>query len=363
MKKIKNLLLIIAIVLGVPTSVYANSYTSLNLKETLTREKIEHDLSNYNETEDQITIYMFRGDRCAYCQSFLNFLNDNVNEYGKYFKLVSFEVWHNENNAALMGEVADHFGLTIKGVPFIIIGEKTFQGYTSSYDTEILETITNYYNNKTTYKDVVETFLVEKEESTTGAAITIIVVLAAIAGVGFLIYMAKEDSNVEEKKNEKEIPITLEEQEKQESKEKVMEKEANKSLERKAKNPTLPKLKEENKSTVNKKKEATTKTKTTVTSKSKTATPATLPKKKEEIKKETKTTNKTTGTTKKATAKKTTTPKTTKTTTETKKSSPATKKATNKTEATKKSTSKAKTIASTKKSATSQTAKKNKASN
>ncbi len=212
MKKIKNILLLLVIMIAIPTIAYAKSYTALNLEETLTREKIEHDLKDYKETNNQITIYMFRGDRCGYCQNFLKFLQENVKEYGEYFKLRSFEIWHNENNASLMSEVAEHFDKSVKGVPLIVIGEKVFQGYTSSYDTEILETITNYYNNKNTYKDVVSTFLIEKEESTTGAAITITVLLSVVAGIGFLIYMAKEDSNVvveeKEEKSKEEVKKT-----------------------------------------------------------------------------------------------------------------------------------------------------------
>lgn len=357
MKKIKNILLVIAMVLGIPIVVNAKSYTSLNLDETLTREKIEHDLSNYKETEDQITIYMFRGDRCAYCQSFLKFLNDNINEYGKYFKLVSFEVWHNENNAALMGEVADHFGKSIKGVPFIIIGDKTFQGYTSSYDTEILETITNYYNNKKTYKDEVKNFLVDKEENTTGAAITIIVVLAAVAGVGFLIYMAKEDKNVEDKEKINEIALTPEKEEQipETKKEKKEENKPKNNLEKKTKSPTLPKLKEE-KTVDNKKKETTKKSKTAVTPKSKATNPSTLPKKKDEIKIATKTTDKT-ETSKKA-PKKTATTKSKPTS---KKSGTEEKKSTTKTTTAKKTTSSTKKATTKKNTEKTNNNKKNKA--
>lgn len=228
-----------AIVLGIPTIVFAKSYTSLNLEETLTREKIEYNLEEYKETSDQIIIYMFRGDRCSYCQKFLNFLNENVKEYGKYFKLRSFEIWHNENNAALMEDVAEHFNKTTRGVPLIVIGEKVFQGYNSSYDEEILETITNYYNNKDTYNDVVATFLIEKEESTIGSAITIIVLVSAIAGSGLLIYMAKGETTTEERKEEAVISTKTEEIKQEEKKE-----EAKPKAPKKTKAPELPKLKE-----------------------------------------------------------------------------------------------------------------------
>lgn len=281
MKKIRNLLLIAAVVLGIPASVMAKSYTALNLEETLTREKIEHDLSDYKESSDQITIYMFRGDRCGHCQNFLKFLNDNVKEYGQYFKLKSFEIWHNENNAALMSEVADHFGKEVKGVPFIIIGDKTFQGYNTSYNEEILKTITNYYNNKNTYKDVVSSFLVIKEESTIGAAITILVLISAIAGSGFLIYMAKGETSSEEKKEEAETVITNEKKNDNKNANNASLKEP-----KQTKTPTLPKLKE---TKTNGKEEVV---KVSTVSKSKSTTAKNLPKKKETTTKKTTSTNK-----------------------------------------------------------------------
>lgn len=268
MKKIKNILLLLTIVIAIPATIYAKSYTALNLEETFAREKIEHDLEEYKETSDQITIYMFRGDRCGYCQNFLKFLQENVKEYGKYFKLRSYEIWHNENNASLMGEVAEHFNKKTSAVPLIVIGEKVFQGYNTSYDKEILEAITNYYNNKESYKDVVSTFLVEKEESTTGAAVTILVLVSIIAGIGFLMYMAKNETPILEETKEEKTISTIREETKTEKKENTNAKEK-----RIVKSPTLPILKE---TKTNKKEQG----KETITPKKKAPANA-LPKKKE----------------------------------------------------------------------------------
>ena len=81
----------------IPVKAFAKEqYKTLNLEETLAEEGIEKKFSNYKETDDQITIYMFRGKGCAYCKKFLEFLNGITEEYGKYFKLVSFESWYND---------------------------------------------------------------------------------------------------------------------------------------------------------------------------------------------------------------------------------------------------------------------------
>ncbi len=280
MNKLKKWLVCLGVILLIPFGVSAKSYSSLNLEETLRRENIEHNLSNYKETNDQITIYMFRGEHCGHCQNFLKFLNDSVEEYGTYFKLVSYEVWQNENNAALASEVASHFGLKLSGVPFIVIGEKTYQGYTEKYNEEILSTIKNYYENKQTYKDVVEPLLGEKTNDTTGAAITIIVILAASSIIGFLIYMAKDESKIEEiKEVKKEEKIEITPKTKEEKEVKKVE-ETKQNSKKKPEKQNLPKLKEE--SITNK-----TIQKSKVVSSQKTKN-VELPKKKEtEVKKQT----------------------------------------------------------------------------
>lgn len=119
---------------------------SMNLDSTLNDESIEKKYSNYNETDDQITIYLFRGKGCGYCKAFLTFLSSITQEYGKYFKLKSFEVWYNENNSALMNEVAKYLNEPAEGVPYIVIGDKVFAGYTTAYDEDIKTAITNLYN-------------------------------------------------------------------------------------------------------------------------------------------------------------------------------------------------------------------------
>ena len=153
-KKLTALILLCLMIL--PVHVYTeDNYVTQNLDEILTEEEIEHDFSNYEETDDQIPIYLFHGRGCTYCKNFLNFLNDNIDEYGKYFKVVGYEVWYNTENADLMDEVADFLGESSNGVPFIVIGDQVFTGYSSSWDEQILSAITNLYNSEDRY-DVFE---------------------------------------------------------------------------------------------------------------------------------------------------------------------------------------------------------------
>lgn len=150
MKKILTVLLVMVMVL--PTFVFAKSnkyiekYKTMNFKETLKDESITLENKTYKENDKQITIYLFRGKGCPHCEDFLNFLNSISPEYGKYFKLVSFEVWYDKTNSELMSNVGKFLDKDIAGVPFIIIGDKTYAGYAETYDEDIKKAIKDLYN-------------------------------------------------------------------------------------------------------------------------------------------------------------------------------------------------------------------------
>ena len=100
------------------------------------------------DSNDKINIYLFRGYGCGYCHRFLEFLNSIDNEYGKYYNLVSYEVWYDENNYNLMMNISNFLNNPAGGVPYIIIGDQVFGGYASSYDDKIKDAIKKLYDTK-----------------------------------------------------------------------------------------------------------------------------------------------------------------------------------------------------------------------
>ena len=161
-KKIAIIALMLLSVI-IPVKAFAKEqYKTLNLEETLAEEGIEKKFTDYKETDDQVIIYLFRGKGCAYCRKFLEFLNGITDEYGKYFKLVSFESWYNEENSNLLGEISTFMGEQASGVPYISIGDKVFGGYTESYDESIKNAIKTLYDSKDRY-DVFEEYEYSKK--------------------------------------------------------------------------------------------------------------------------------------------------------------------------------------------------------
>lgn len=147
-KKIVILLLVFALL---PFKVFAKSmiddYQTKNFVDTLKAEEFEIENKDYKEDSKQAVIYMFRGQGCGYCRKFLNFLNSISKEYGQYFRLVSFEVWNDANNAELFKKVPLVTNEPANGVPYVIIGDKVFAGYAESYDDQIKEAIMAQYKD------------------------------------------------------------------------------------------------------------------------------------------------------------------------------------------------------------------------
>jgi glutaredoxin len=205
-KKFFSLMLMLLLVLS-PSLVYADTidlskYTSQTLEEVFEDEEIEYDFSNYKETDDQVTIYLFRGKGCAYCAKFLNFLaNTLLDEYGSYFKVVSYEVWYDDYNSELFEDTAEFLGDSADGVPYIVIGDQTFAGYADTYDSSIEAAIMDLYNSEDRY-DVFEQMANGTSKSSTEAkssnTVAIVIWDIVIVGIATIIIVNVNNKNKEE---------------------------------------------------------------------------------------------------------------------------------------------------------------------
>ena len=160
--------------------------------------------------KEKVNVYMFRGEGCPHCEEALEFFDtlSNDEEYKDLYKLVTYEVWYDEANSKLMQNVADALGEQVSGVPYIIIGKKTFSGYAASYDDRIKDAIKEASEDKE-YKDVVAE--VKKGSYTPEKYKFPIVPVAIVAGVvvlaviGMVIFTSEKDDVVETKEEVKEV--------------------------------------------------------------------------------------------------------------------------------------------------------------
>ena len=182
MKKIKLLLLLAVLGIALPFSVDAASKKN---------------------------VYIFKGATCGYCKKALAFFQDLINDsnYADKFDLIEYEVWNNKENAKLGEAVAKELEEEMDGVPYIIVGNKSFSGYTTSYDDQIKQAIDEFYEEDSAVS-VVETvrdngeynvtpeYTLEKTENKGNAdtVIAIIIIAIAVGGFAYVVYLSRKDT-------------------------------------------------------------------------------------------------------------------------------------------------------------------------
>ncbi|MBE6155254.1 MAG: hypothetical protein E7164_00665 [Firmicutes bacterium] len=216
MKKI--LLIIVAIgIFLMPFSAYAigagEGYVYSNFEQTLAEEGIEKAYDSYKENDKQAIIYLFRGKGCSFCKAFLTYLNSITDEYGKYFKLVSYEVWQNTDNKSLMNDVAKFLDEPAGGVPYIVIGDQVFVGYTQQYNESIQKAIKDLYDSEEKYDVFVEMAKPKDEGSSSSNTAVIIwnVLTLTLATIIILVTINVKDKKVHNRLNELEKIISVQE--------------------------------------------------------------------------------------------------------------------------------------------------------
>ena len=148
----------------------------------------------------KVNVYMFRGEGCGYCAKALSWFEEIEATEGKYYNLVTYEVWNDEDNKALMVKVANYLGEDNSSVPYIIIGKKTFQGFSDESKTPILEQIHAEYN-----KNVEERFDVIKDieagkDKAADKFLTYGIILVVLGLIAFVV-IARNRSNSEDTVN------------------------------------------------------------------------------------------------------------------------------------------------------------------
>ena len=172
MKKIIKLVLVVALLVSFPLSVAA---------------------------KNKVNVYLFKREGCGYCANALTFFNalSGDAEYKEYFNFVIKDVSNSDNNR-LMETTAKKFNITLKGVPFIVIGDRHFEGYVNTFDDSIKEAIKYAYENESVD-------MVASEVSDDSSAVTILILIVVVAGIAFLIYMAKDSDSEEVVKSTKSL--------------------------------------------------------------------------------------------------------------------------------------------------------------
>lgn len=109
--------------------------------------KIDAKLENVKYDENKVNIYFFWGNGCPHCEAEHEFFKEIEKEYGKYYNLNTFEVWYNEDNLEILKQFTMKMGDELGGVPYTIVGNKTFSGFGEKAKKQIKEAIMSQYKN------------------------------------------------------------------------------------------------------------------------------------------------------------------------------------------------------------------------
>ena len=118
-----------------------------NLNDSDKAKEITYELDDVTYNENKVNIYLFWGNGCPHCEEEQKFFKEIEAEYGKYFNLHKYEVWYDDRNEKILEEFANCMGDKVSGVPYTVIGNKTFSGFSDSSKEEFIKAIKDQHNN------------------------------------------------------------------------------------------------------------------------------------------------------------------------------------------------------------------------
>lgn len=186
MKRFKIFLAIIACLFVVPFTVFAEKDTKSDSTESVSK---------------KVNIYFFYGDGCPHCAEAEEFFESIEEKYSKYYNIVAFETWYDSDNADLLQEIAEVRDENITGVPYILIGNKSWAGYSSSLDDDIISAIEDEYETDVAdrydiknYVDMGDINADVAEDTMSNDAMILIILILVCAGIGYGLVVARKNT-------------------------------------------------------------------------------------------------------------------------------------------------------------------------
>lgn len=194
MNKLKTILVVIlSVFLVLPFGVLASQETSTD--------PANNDTPAVEVKKDKkVKVYFFRGEGCPHCEEAETFFQSIQEPYGELYTIVDYETWYNTENADLLQKIGEARGEDIQGVPYIIIGNKSWPGFSNEYDDEIVKTIKSEYEKDPEERyDIIELVntgktngIEEETKSYANDAMILVAILIVVAGIVTGIVVARK---------------------------------------------------------------------------------------------------------------------------------------------------------------------------
>ena len=170
MKRIIKLILFLLLI--IPTSTLA-----------LSKDYNDYVGKYYNiKNDEKVNIYLFYSKICPHCQKEEKYFETLKEKYQDKINIYTYEVTENKTNNEIMKSLKKELKENSQGVPFTIIGSKTFLGYDESFNERIENTIDSYLNENTTTDNTYTIPILGKIEAKNASIILIAIILGFIDG-------------------------------------------------------------------------------------------------------------------------------------------------------------------------------------
>ena len=240
MKKILKSLLVLLLVL-VPVT-FAQAKKTTTTKTTTVAAK----------APNTVNMYVFYGDGCPHCAELEEYIKSNLKKDARvkdFINVVYYETWYDTTNQQFLSAVGQELEVSVRGVPFIVIGSDYFEGYGSQMNDSIIAKLTENKDNAK-YVDVVDKVIKssgikpntsnpeegkdskedEKEESSKNDVIGIVILGITVVIIIIIIFTRhsdedEDDDDSEDEKDEEETSDDDEDDEEEDLEEEESEEE------------------------------------------------------------------------------------------------------------------------------------------
>ena len=127
-----------------------------NFKDFLKLYNISHSITDYEENNNQVTLYVVFNSTCGVCKAFIQYLSELDSEVYNKFKIVGFEINDYYNNDVFL-KMSEIYGISVGATPTTIIGDTVYEGYSELKIQEMIEKINIMYEEPLeTRKDLIK---------------------------------------------------------------------------------------------------------------------------------------------------------------------------------------------------------------
>lgn len=102
-------------------------------------------MSNIRAEENLVNLYLFYSNTCSHCEAEMKLLDELQEDYDN-LRIYKYEI-SEDKNSLLLSKVSEIFNTNVTGVPFTIIGEKTFFGYSEENSKKKFVGTIEYYSS------------------------------------------------------------------------------------------------------------------------------------------------------------------------------------------------------------------------